>query len=501
MTFLDKRKREMTLQLDKLLEFSTVGQLRLNTPIDIKGIASDSRLVQDGYLFAALSGSKQNGTDFISDAVAKGASAVLVQKGTTIPQIVLDKKCVVLESENPRDDLSRIAANFYPKMPENIFAVTGTNGKTSTVWFTSQLLEMNGQKSASLGTIGLFGSGFSNEGSLTTLDPITLHKTLQECAEGGVETLCMEASSHGLDQHRLHNVPVKRAAFTNLTLDHLDYHGTMDTYFDAKTKLFTEVLVQGGTAVIDTDSEYGEKLAKICEARNIKTIQLGYNGRDIKINNRTITQNGQTLDISVFGKNATINLPLIGEFQATNALAAFALSGLDASQIQLLEKLSPVPGRMEYVGQTENGAMIYVDYAHTPDALENVLTSARPHTENKLHVVFGCGGDRDKSKRPLMGKLANDLADNVIVCDDNPRTENADSIRQQILAASPKAVEIADREKAIETAIQSLNKGDILIIAGKGHEDGQKVNNVVHPFHDPSVAKKILNKNKKTIEG
>ncbi len=474
-----------------------MGQLRLNTSVDIKGIASDSRLVKDGFLFVALSGTKANGADFITDAVSKGAIAVLVEQGTSVPQIVLDKQCVVLESQNPRADLSSIAANFYPRMPEKIFAVTGTNGKTSTVWFASQLLDMQGKKSASLGTIGLFGSGFAREGSLTTLDPITLHETLQECADKGVEYLCMEASSHGLDQHRLHHVPVKRAAFTNLTLDHLDYHGTMDSYFDAKAKLFTEVLAKDGVAIIDTDSDYGQKLVKICEAHNLQTIQIGYNGRDIKINNRTITQSGQSLDLSVYGQNVTIDLPLIGEFQATNALTAFALSGLDASQIKLIEKLSPVPGRMEFVGQTENGAAVYVDYAHTPDALENVLTYARPHTEKELHVVFGCGGDRDKTKRPIMGKLAQDLADHVIICDDNPRTENADAIRQQILAACPKALEIADREKAIQTSISSLNAGDILIIAGKGHEDGQKVNNVIYPFHDPSVAKKFLNK--KTI--
>lgn len=464
--------------------------------LDILGLTADSRDVQPGWLFAALPGVKTDGRNFIADAIAHGAVAILAAPGTSLP--AGSENIALITDENPRRAFTRIVAKFYPQQPRIIAAVTGTNGKTSTVQFARQIWQQLGEKAASLGTLGVIASGSEKTGtSWTTPDPVTLHSEIAELAHNGVTHLAVEATSHGLDQYRLDGLKVSVAGFTNLTRDHLDYHGDMQTYRAAKARLFSHLLQPGGIAVLNADSPEFPFFEKTCANRGIRVLSFGYKGKDLKLEKRTPNPAGQTLELSVFGKKQKIELPLVGEVQAYNVLTAAGLVLAENPDDQVfrnkvmatLEKLSGVRGRLEFVTMHPSGAAIYVDYAHTPDALETLLAALRPHTQNRLHVVFGCGGDRDRGKRPLMGRIAVDKADVAIVTDDNPRTEDPAFIRSEIMAASPGAIEIGDRAQAIRKAVSELKNGDILVIAGKGHEQGQIIGATVKPFDDASVAR------------
>ncbi|HEY9163477.1 MAG TPA: UDP-N-acetylmuramoyl-L-alanyl-D-glutamate--2,6-diaminopimelate ligase, partial [Magnetovibrio sp.] len=372
---------------------------------------------------------------------------------------------------------------------------TGTNGKTSTASFLRQIWEQLGRKAVSLGTIGLHGAGFDEPGGLTTPDPVKLHETLQRLADAGVDGLAMEASSHGLAQFRLDGVRVRAAGFTNITRDHLDYHGTMQDYLAAKLRLFGDVVAEDGVAVINADVPEAEAVVAMARKRGLEVITYGQAGKRIRVLEREARPGAQRLSLMVGIQNYTIDMPLAGKFQAENALCALGLAiGLGAdvdAAVAALTKLEGVPGRMQHVGGAR-GADVYVDYAHTPDALQNVLKALRPHTKNKLHVLFGCGGDRDAGKRPEMGRIASELADHVIVTDDNPRSEDAATIRAQIMAATPNGEEIADRRFAIRTAVQALGAGDVLVLAGKGHEQGQIIGSQVLPFDDVKEAQTAI---------
>ena len=459
-----------------------------NGAMEIAGLACDSRAVRPGYLFAALPGVEVDGRDFIASAVKNGAVCVLGPVGT-------QADVPVLEDGNPRLAFARMAANFYPRQPQNIAAITGTNGKTSTAFFLRQIWEQLGVKAASVGTIGVQGAGFNEVGKLTTPDPVKLLETVQRLADAGVEGLAMEASSHGLEQYRLDGVRVRAAGFTNISRDHLDYHGTMQAYLAAKLRLFSEVVQSDGVVVVNADVPEAQDVVAVARKRGLDVITYGRAAESIRLLERHATAGGQQLSLMIGAQNFTVNLALAGAFQAENALCALGLAiGLGAdvdAAVVALESLSGVPGRMQHVG-TINGAEVYVDYAHTPDALENVLSALRPHVANRLHVLFGCGGDRDPGKRRQMGRVATTLADRVIVTDDNPRSEDAAAIRAEILAAAPGAQEIADRALAIHSAIAELQDGDVLVLAGKGHEQGQIVGAEVLPFDDVQQAQAAI---------
>ena len=459
------------------------------------GITSDSRKVKKGFLFAALPGSTADGAKFIADAIDHGASFILAQAGAELP-VDAPEHVVLIESNNTRQDFAKIASHFYKLQPENIVAVTGTSGKTSTVSFVQQLWHLSGiVKCASLGTLGVRGPGIYRYGGLTTPDTASLHAEIADLTSVGINHLAMEASSHGLDQYRLDGVKIKSAAYTNLSRDHLDYHSDMDEYFEAKSRLFTDLLEDGGSAVINADDEYARKLISICQAQGHKVMTYGRNADSLKLLERTPTPNGQDIKISVEGKEYRLTLPLVGEFQVMNALCALGLVlslDNDADKyVPLLEKLRGVAGRLQLVSG-HPGAAIYIDYAHKPAALEAVLKTLRPHTKNKLICVFGCGGNRDLGKRAMMGKISSKLADKTIVTDDNPRDEDPTKIRAQILEAAPNAIEIADRAQAIKQATLDLEEGDVLVVAGKGHETGQIVKSVVHDFDDVEEVKKAI---------
>lgn len=461
----------------------------------LKGVTSDSRQVKKGYLFAALPGVKAKGSDYIADAVTHGATHILVGTGAQY-QMVQDVSFI--EVDNPRQAFSEVVKAFYALQPSHIVAVTGTSGKTSTVTFVQQLWHLSGQKKcASLGTLGVRGPGMMKYGTLTTPDSEKLHAELADLAAVGIEHLAMEASSHGLDQYRLDGVDVKAAAFTNLSRDHLDYHKDMDEYFTAKARLFSEVMPSGSKAVLNADDEYYPRLKEICESAKHEIIAFGWQSENIKINDIKPLPHGQELSINVDGAMHNVVLPLVGEFQVMNALCALglvlALENAPEKYIPQLEKLRGVPGRLQLV-EGHPTAAVYIDYAHKPAALETVLKTLRPHTQNKLVCVFGCGGNRDHGKRSMMGKIANELADKVIITDDNPRYEDADTIRKQILESAPDAIEIADRSDAIYQAVKDLEEGDVLVIAGKGHEQGQIIGEEILPFDDLEQAKEAIEK-------
>ncbi|MBE6452384.1 MAG: UDP-N-acetylmuramoyl-L-alanyl-D-glutamate--2,6-diaminopimelate ligase [Alphaproteobacteria bacterium] len=447
--------------------------------IEITGITADSREVKKGFLFGSLNDDK-----FITDAIENGAVAVVVNHNC---EIDVPNNIVVLRTDNPAKKFALIAAKYYGKQPENIAAVTGTNGKTSIADFVRQILTMMNYKAASNGTLGLIKGNLPPIPSPNTT-PVSavLQRELKEITDEGYNHLVVEASSHGLCQYRLGGVKVNVAGFTNLTRDHLDYHLNMENYLEAKLILFRENLVDNGVAVLNADIDVFERIKNACG--NKKIITYGKNGNDIKLLKSTPSVNGQKLDIVYYGKQLSLNIPLAGEFQAMNVLCALGivaeLTKKPDEAIKYVTKIIGAKGRLELVKQTSNGAAIYVDYAHTPDALENVLKALRPHTTNKLKVVFGCGGNRDAGKRPIMGKIANDLADVVYITDDNPRFEDPAPIREQIISSCPKGINIPDRAIAIETAITELESGDVLVIAGKGHETGQYVMGKVLPFSD-----------------
>jgi UDP-N-acetylmuramoyl-L-alanyl-D-glutamate--2,6-diaminopimelate ligase len=478
------------LRLIDLLD-GDLNQLTNTTAIkdlEITGLTCDSRKVNPGFLFAAIPGSSGDGRDYIDDALKRGASAVLAPVGTSSHGDV-----VVVTSENTRQSYAQMAARFFDQQPPRIAAITGTNGKTSVVSFVSQIWENLGSKAASLGTLGIIAPGFQTSEGLTTPDPVDLHESLSVLWKRGVETLAIEASSHGLDQYRLDGVNVSMAGFTNLSRDHMDYHGSMEEYLDAKKRLFSEILPVDGVSVLNADSEVYPVLV---EAARGRIISYGRKGKDIRLDDLEAFEAGQRLSLNVMGIEYKITLPLSGAFQVENAMCALGIvlaDGADpATAVNILENLQGVPGRLQHVGNSSDGAAIYVDFAHTPDALATVLKTLRPHAKRNLNLVFGCGGDRDVGKRPEMGRIASELADKIIVTDDNPRSEDAATIRAQSLAACPGALEVGDRAQAIRLAIAQLQAGDVLVVAGKGHETGQIIVGIVHPFNDAEEIRDAL---------
>ncbi|HYD86576.1 MAG TPA: UDP-N-acetylmuramoyl-L-alanyl-D-glutamate--2,6-diaminopimelate ligase [Vitreimonas sp.] len=462
--------------------------------VEITGLTADSRKVKPGFLFAALAGAAAHGRDFVAQAKANGAAAVL-----SAGDLGADPGIAHVVAGNPRRAFALAASACYPARPETIVAVTGTNGKSSTVDFLRQIWTHAGRRAASLGTLGAIApSGVIDLGH-TTPDPAAVHATLSALAADGVTHAAMEASSHGLEQHRIDGLTFAAGAFTNLTQDHLDYHIDMSRYRAAKMKLWALVR-DGGVAVVNADAAEGEAFEQGAEARGLRVVLCGWRaprGDALKIVEIQPRPNAQTMALCWQGQDyKSIELPLIGEFQAINAVtaAALALSLGEAPEavFAAMQTLKPVKGRMEHVGQSKTGGHVFVDYAHTPDGLDVLLRAARPHAPGRIIVVFGCGGDRDTDKRPKMGAIAARQADVVIVTDDNPRSEEPGAIRKQILAAAPGALEIGDRAQAIKEAVAMLKAGDALMIAGKGHETGQIIKGVTHPFSDQDVARGAL---------
>jgi UDP-N-acetylmuramoyl-L-alanyl-D-glutamate--2,6-diaminopimelate ligase len=460
---------------------------------EIVGLTADSRRVRPGYLFAALpsslAGSTLNGADFAAEAVRRGAAALLGPPGLAA-NLKTPIDVPVIEDKQPRRRLSLMAARFFAAQPAVIVAVTGTSGKSSVVDFVRQIWEVLGRQGASLGTLGVISAPVRRKLAHTTPDPVILHQALAELAGAGVDHLALEASSHGLEQQRLDGVRVKAAAFTNLSRDHLDYHADEEAYLRAKLRLFETVMAPGGTAVLPSASDLTDRLAAACRASEHDILSFGAGG-DIDLLRREARANGQGLSIAAMGRRVDLELPLIGAFQAENVLCAIALviacGEAPEAVLGAARKLTGVPGRLQAVG-----GGVYVDYAHKPEALRAALTALRPHAAGNLIVVFGCGGDRDRGKRAQMGRIAGALADKVIITDDNPRGEDPGSIRREILAGCPDAVEIGERGEAIATAIGWLAAGDVLIIAGKGHETGQEIAGITHPFDDGEVARQLL---------
>jgi UDP-N-acetylmuramoyl-L-alanyl-D-glutamate--2,6-diaminopimelate ligase len=452
--------------------------------VPITGLAADSREVKPGYLFAALPGVKTDGARFIEDALQRGAAAILVAEGA----VPASTSAAIIEDSDPRRRLALIASRFFGLQPKIAVAVTGTNGKTSVASFLRQLWAGQGFKAASLGTVGVVSPSGTQILKHTTPDPIELHAILAALAGDGVTHLALEASSHGLQQRRVDGVTLAAGAFTNISRDHLDYHASFEDYFAQKLRLFTELLPQGAGAVIDVDSEAGLRVASVAEGRRLKLISVGQAGKALRLVSAELDGFGQILVIEHAGKRLRVRLPLVGAFQASNALVAAGLAmatGAEAATVlPMLESLQGARGRLDLAGTARAGAPIFIDYAHTPDALAKALDALRPYVENRLVVVFGCGGDRDKGKRPEMGRIAAAKADLAIVTDDNPRSENPAAIRQQILSAAPGAVEIGDRAAAIADAVAKLERGDVLLVAGKGHETGQTIGTTVIPFSD-----------------
>jgi UDP-N-acetylmuramoyl-L-alanyl-D-glutamate--2,6-diaminopimelate ligase len=458
--------------------------------VEVGGITMDSRAVRPGDVFVAVPGSKADGLAYAGQAVAAGAAAVVAERMPALPA-----GTPFIEVGNARRALALAAARFYPRQPRVIAAVTGTSGKTSVAAFTRQIWAALGHQAASIGTIGVVAPRREVYGSLTTPDPVALHRTLDELAGEGITHLAIEASSHGLDQHRLDGVRVAAGAFTNLSRDHLDYHLSVEAYLAAKLRLFEALVVDGGTAVIDVDHEHAQTVVAAARARGLALITVGRRGEGIRLLDVAIDGFAQAFAVAHAGRQYRVRLPLVGAFQVENALVASGLAittgGDPEAVFAALAALKGARGRLDLVGERA-GAPIFVDYAHKPDALEKALDALRPYAHRHLVVVFGCGGDRDAGKRPLMGAIAASRADRVIVTDDNPRSENPASIRAAILAAAPGATEIGDRRQAIRHAIASLARGDVLLIAGKGHERGQIIGDRTLPFSDHEAAQSAL---------
>ena len=476
----------MSMSLGALLG----AEMKLNqadAQLSVSGLTSDSRRVKPGDLFFALSGTLADGADFIKEALAKGAGAVIasetVAAGTPVHR-----------HSNPRRLLALAAARFHPAQPDMCVAVTGTNGKTSVVSFVRQIWQSMGLRAASLGTVGIVGPAGEEYLSHTTPDPVELHAILARLkGEDGVSHLALEASSHGLAQYRLDGVKFSAGAFTNITRDHLDYHSSFENYLSAKLRLFAELLPEGAPAVIHADTPQAKDVIAAAETRGLNVFTVGEGGAFLRLIARKQEGFGQRLHIVHDGREHRLALPLAGDFQAFNALVAaglvIATGGPVQKTFQALEGLTGAKGRLEKVASTKAGAPIFVDYAHTPDALETVLKALRPHARKRLIAVFGCGGDRDKGKRPQMGDVVRRLADVGYVTDDNPRSEDPAAIRAEIMKAFPKGIEIGDREKAIHAAVETLQEGDVLLVAGKGHETGQTIGTEVRPFSDQEVVR------------
>jgi len=464
--------------------------------IEVSGINADSRAVKRGDAFVAVAGSKDDGLRFVDQALAAGAAAVMAERAPAAP---LPAGIGFIKVLNARRALALAAAKFYPRQPAVIAAVTGTSGKTSVVAFTRQIWAALGARAASIGTVGLVTPTREVYGSLTTPDPVALHRSLDALAGEGVTHLAMEASSHGLDQHRLDGVRIAAGGFTNLSRDHLDYHPSLEAYLAAKLRLFSDLIAPDGAAVIATDHAEAVPVVAAAQARGLRLLSVGTRADGIRLVENAIDGFAQVLRIRHGGRDYTTRLPLPGAFQVENALVAAGLAiatgSEDGATFAALAQLTGAKGRLELVG-SNNGAPIFVDYAHKPDALAKALQALRPYVSRRLTVVFGCGGDRDPGKRPMMGAIAVQLADRVVVTDDNPRSEDPAKIRAAILAAAPGAIEIGDRREAIETSIAQLGSGDALLIAGKGHETGQIIGKQVLPFSDhEAVAGALARKN------
>lgn len=459
---------------------------QVKTDVEITGLSNDSRRIKEGYLFIAVTGEKNDGKAFIAQAIAAGAVAVLSDSDT-------DVSVPVLKVADVRLTAARLAAFFYSSDQMMKVAVTGTNGKTSTVFYVQQIMNAAGILSASLGTVGVASPVFRQDGSMTTPDSIQLNQTLQTLSEKGVWVTALEASSHGLDQGRLEGLCFQAAAFTNLTLDHLDYHKTMEQYFEAKKKLFSTYLKKDGTAVLNADIPEYAALKEICDKQGIRILSYGIKGADLTIISQKLVPTGQDVVLRLLGTTYAIHLNILGDFQLMNFLAAVGLclgAGLTIDRImEIAPTLQAPTGRMEAVCRLENGAQIFVDYAHTPDALSRVLTSLKAHVAGRLICLFGCGGNRDTSKRPQMGQIAEQTADVVYITDDNPRFEDPAAIRAQIAAACPKGIVIDNRSRAVFEAVSSLKENDVLVLAGKGHESGQTIQGVSFAYNDAVEAK------------
>ncbi len=455
----------------------------------ISGVTADSRQVKPGYLFAALPGTKVDGAQFIPQAVKAGAAAVIAGKSTAATAA----SSILIKSENPHQLFARIASRFAGSQPDIVVAVTGTNGKTSVAAFTRQIWQSMGFRAASIGTIGVVGPEGEEYLAHTTPDPVKLHHTLAELAQDHVTHVAMEASSHGLAQFRLDGVRLAAAGFTNLTRDHLDYHLSFEDYFAAKMRLFLELLPEGAPAVINADVDIAKDVMARAKAHGLAIHTVGEKGADLKLVSAMRDGFGQRLVLATANGRHEIYLPLVGDFQVSNALVAaglvIAAGGEEALVLHALESLKGAKGRLDLVATSATGAPIFVDYAHTPDALEKAIQALRPYAKRKLAVVFGAGGDRDKGKRPLMGAVVAKFADICYVTDDNPRTEDPAVIRAAVLAACPGGIEIADRALAIRSAVEALEEGDILLVAGKGHEPGQTIGTRVLPFSDHDAVK------------
>ncbi len=453
----------------------------------ITGFAIDHRKVAPGTIFGAFRGARFNGEDFIADAVKAGAIAVVAR-----PEARVEGVPHVADAE-PRRAFARLAARFFAPFPETVVAVTGTNGKTSTVELTRQLWRMAGHSAASIGTLGVTTADEQVSTGLTTPDVATFLSNVAGLRREGVTHLAFEASSHGLDQYRTEGLPVRAAAFTNLSRDHLDYHETMKAYLAAKLRLFTEVVDRDGTAVVWADDDASGDVVEAAKAAGVRLFTVGVKGEGLRLAGSQITQLGQKLSIEADGKSYSVLLPLIGAYQAANALVAaglvIATGGAIKETLENLARVQPVRGRLERAVLTRSGAPVYVDYAHTPDGLRAAIEALRPHTRGKLVTVFGAGGERDTGKRPEMGRVAATLSDRVIVTDDNPRSEDPALIRRAIVAAAPGATEIGGRREAIAAALAEAGPDDVVLIAGKGHEQGQIVGDRVLPFDDVQVVR------------
>ncbi|HEV2568741.1 UDP-N-acetylmuramoyl-L-alanyl-D-glutamate--2,6-diaminopimelate ligase [Sphingomonas sp.] len=460
----------------------------IDSDTEVTGFAIDHRKVAPGTVFGAFRGSRFNGEDFIAQAVASGAAAIVASSTACVegaPHIAAD---------DPRRVFARLAARFFAPYPATTVAVTGTNGKTSSVELTRQLWRLAGHNAASIGTLGVTTAHDQVLTGLTTPDIVTFLSNVAGLSREGVTHLSFEASSHGLDQKRTEGLPVRAAAFTNLSRDHLDYHGDMHSYFAAKLRLFEEVVDEDGTAVVwADDGAHSQRVVEVSRARGLRVLTVGEGGEALKLVSRTPSRLGQQLVIEAEGKSYKVTLPLIGAYQAANACVAAGLAiatGADpAKTLEHLARVTPVRGRLERAAITRAGAPIYVDYAHTPDAIEAAAAALRPHTKGRLIIVFGAGGDRDQGKRPEMGRVASQVAELVIVTDDNPRSEDAAQIRRDILAGAPDARDVAGRRDAIAEAVATAGADDVILLAGKGHEQGQIVGDRVLPFDDVTVAR------------
>lgn len=471
--------------------------------IDVEDVAIDSRLVKKNSVFFALAGKNKNGAEFIGSAINKGASVVVTSENFS------SDKVAVIKTDDVFSLLVRCLQEFYHPLPTNIYAITGTNGKSSVAEFTRQILEFIGKKSASIGTLGVLCDekirAKIHNSSLTTPDIVSLYKNLHILRQNGVDDVAIEVSSIGLEQRRVDGLKIAVGAFTNFTQDHLDYHQTMENYFRCKMILFEKILSESGCAVLNGDIAEFAKIKKICEGRKIRVIDYGFKGRDLKLRKIEQTNSGQKISAEIFDKNYEFELAVNGEFQAFNVLCALGnvLAKHPQNQNQLAEMLKKFPmlksaeGRMQKVATLKNGAQIFIDFAHTPDALTNVLLLARKLTTARVLVLFGCGGNRDATKRPLMGRIASELADYVIVTDDNPRLENPATIRAEIIAAcdDKKTVEVADRKTAIAEAIRLLQARDILILAGKGHEKYQIIGEKKFDFDEAKIVAELFANN------